>query len=111
MGADARGGVLHARRVFLVMCRRVAISVADAARASLGSDLENTLAPPRAFAAVDGGPSRSVARADDFCRLLGGTRVFGDSLALRVRALRQGVGGAVEMILGVDPPSTSDLYR
>lgn len=49
--------------------------------------------------------------ADDFCHFPGGARLFGDSLALRVRALHQGAGGAVALVPGVDPPSTSDLYR
>jgi hypothetical protein len=37
-------------------------NLANAARAPLGSDLENALARARAFATVDGGSPRSVAR-------------------------------------------------
>ena len=84
---DGGAGLLHARRLFLALHTRATLSAADAARAPVGSGLEDALAHARSLTAMEGRPYRRVDQALDLCCIPGRARLYRHSLALCVCAL------------------------
>ncbi len=58
LGTCGGDGILHARRLFLTLHTRAALSVADAAHPAVGSALEDALALARSISAMEGGSCR-----------------------------------------------------
>jgi hypothetical protein len=65
------------------------LSTADAARAPVGSGLEDALAHARSLTAMEARPYRRVDQALDLCHIPGRARLYRHSLALCVCALRE----------------------
>ena len=89
LGTNGGDGLLHARRLFLALHAGAALSAADAARAPMGSGLEDALAHARSVTAMDGRPCRRFDQALDLFYIHGRARLHRHSLALCICALRE----------------------
>ena len=87
---------------FLTLHARAALSAADAARAPVGSGLEDALAHPRSLTAMDGRPCRRVDQALHLCHIHGRACLSRHSLGLCSCTLRESARRSLAITRGIE---------